>query len=206
MALLRGFLERWDDARGFGFIYHINYPKGVFIHISAFNRNISRRPVIGDMIVYELLVAANGKNKAINAQIEGVGVATKPSQTHTTVHQKRNNKTSSANLIKVILIALLTIVSLLVNKYQANSDARHSTSTAVEESITVPLAIPKVVEKSITKPLVTLLQTQYSCQGKTYCSQMSSCEEAQFYQNHCSGTQMDGDGDGIPCEDQWCGH
>jgi hypothetical protein len=35
---------------------------------------------------------------------------------------------------------------------------------------------------------------------------MSSCEEAQFYQDNCSGTQMDGDGDGVPCEDQWCGH
>lgn len=186
MALLRGFLERWDDVRGFGFIYHIDYPKGIFIHISAFNRNFSRRPVVGDMIVYELLIAANGKNKAINAQIEGVERAIiKPSQ-------KRNNKKSSANLIKVVLIALLTIVSLLVNKYQANRDARYSMPTAVEESI--------------TKPLVTPSQTQYSCQGKTYCSQMSSCEEAQFYQDHCSGTTMDGDGDGIPCEDQWCGH
>jgi cold shock CspA family protein len=193
MALLRGFLERWDDARGFGFIYHIDYPKGIFIHISAFNRNISRRPVVGDMIVYELLIPANRKSKAINAQIEGVGAATsKPRQTQKTVYQKRNNKKSSADLIKVILIALLTIVSLLVNKYQANRDARHSMPTAVEESI--------------TKPLVTPLQTQYSCQGKTYCSQMSSCEEAQFYQDNCSGTQMDGDGDGVPCEDQWCGH
>jgi cold shock CspA family protein len=193
MALLRGFLERWDDARGFGFIYHIDYPKGIFIHISAFNRNISRRPLVGDMIVYELLIAANRKSKAINAQIEGVGTATsKPRQTHTTVHQKRNNKKSSANLIKVILIALLTIVSLLVNKYQANRDARQST--------------PTVVEESITKPLVTPSQTQYSCQGKTYCSQMYSCEDAQFYQDHCSGTTMDGDGDGVPCEDQWCGH
>lgn len=199
MALLRGFLEHWDDARGFGFIYHIDYPKGVFIHISAFNRNISRRPVLGDMIVYELLVAANGKNKAINAQIEGVGATTKPSQ-------KRNNKKSSANLIKVILIALLTIVSLLVNKYQANRDARQSMPTIAEESISAPLAMPKVVERSIAKPLVTPSQTQYSCQGKTYCSQMYSCEEAQFYQSNCSGTQMDGDGDGIPCEDHWCGH
>lgn len=95
MALLRGFLEHWDDARGFGFIYHIDYPKGVFIHISAFNRNISRRPVVGDMIVYELLVAANGKSKAINAQIEGVGTTTsKPRQTQKTVYQKRNNKIS----------------------------------------------------------------------------------------------------------------
>jgi cold shock CspA family protein len=189
MVLLSGFLERWNDARGFGFIYHVDYPKGIFIHISAFNRNISRRPVVGDIIVYELLIAANGKSKAINAQIEGVrAVTTKPSQTY----QKRNNKKSSANLIKVILIALLAIVSLLVNKYQTNRDARHST--------------PTVVEESIAKPLVTPSQTQYSCQGKTYCSQMSSCEEAQFYQAHCSGKKMDGDGDGVPCEDQWCDH
>jgi hypothetical protein len=44
----------------------------------------------------------------------------------------------------------------------------------------------------------------YSCQGKTYCSQMTSCEEAEFYQNNCPNTQMDGDHDGIPCERQWC--
>jgi len=44
----------------------------------------------------------------------------------------------------------------------------------------------------------------YSCNGKVYCSEMDSCEEAQFYQRNCPGTKMDGDGDGIPCERQ-CG-
>jgi len=30
------------------------------------------------------------------------------------------------------------------------------------------------------------------------------CAEANYFLNHCPGTQMDGDGDGIPCESQFC--
>ena len=44
----------------------------------------------------------------------------------------------------------------------------------------------------------------YVCAGKVYCSEMTSCDEAKFYQRNCPGTKMDGDGDGIPCESQWC--
>jgi hypothetical protein len=33
---------------------------------------------------------------------------------------------------------------------------------------------------------------------------MRSCAEARFYLATCPDTQMDGDGDGIPCEDQHC--
>ncbi|MGH8444164.1 MAG: excalibur calcium-binding domain-containing protein, partial [Solimonas sp.] len=46
----------------------------------------------------------------------------------------------------------------------------------------------------------------FRCEGKTYCRQMGSCEEARFYLANCPGTKMDGDHDGIPCEDQFCGH
>ncbi len=46
---------------------------------------------------------------------------------------------------------------------------------------------------------------KYSCNGKIYCSEMTSCAEAKFYQHNCPGTKMDGDRDGIPCESQWCG-
>lgn len=34
--------------------------------------------------------------------------------------------------------------------------------------------------------------------------QMSSCAEAQIFLGNCPGVKMDGDSDGIPCEDQWC--
>jgi Excalibur calcium-binding domain len=46
----------------------------------------------------------------------------------------------------------------------------------------------------------------YRCDGRVYCSQMHSCEEATWFLEHCPGMKMDGDGDGIPCEDQHCGH
>jgi hypothetical protein len=44
----------------------------------------------------------------------------------------------------------------------------------------------------------------FRCEGKTHCSEMSSCTEATFYLKNCPGTQMDGDGDGVPCESQHC--
>ena len=45
---------------------------------------------------------------------------------------------------------------------------------------------------------------QFKCDGRTYCSQMTSCAEATYFLRNCSGTKMDGNNDGIPCEKQWC--
>lgn len=45
---------------------------------------------------------------------------------------------------------------------------------------------------------------KYRCDGRVHCSQMTSCEEAKFFLDNCPGTKMDGDNDGIPCEQQWC--
>ncbi|HSM22608.1 MAG TPA: thermonuclease family protein [Rubrivivax sp.] len=42
------------------------------------------------------------------------------------------------------------------------------------------------------------------CDGRTHCSQMTSCEEARFFLNNCPGVKMDGNNDGVPCERQWC--
>ena len=44
----------------------------------------------------------------------------------------------------------------------------------------------------------------YRCDGRTYCSQMTSCAEATWFLKNCPGTKMDGNNDGIPCEKQWC--
>jgi endonuclease YncB( thermonuclease family) len=42
------------------------------------------------------------------------------------------------------------------------------------------------------------------CDGRTYCSQMSSCAEATWFLKNCPGVKMDGNRDGVPCEQQWC--
>lgn len=45
---------------------------------------------------------------------------------------------------------------------------------------------------------------KYHCDGRTHCSQMTSCEEAKYFLRNCSGVEMDGNHDGVPCERQWC--
>ena len=47
-------------------------------------------------------------------------------------------------------------------------------------------------------------QKTFSCDGRTHCSQMASCAEAMYFLEQCPGVEMDGEGDGIPCERQWC--
>jgi len=47
---------------------------------------------------------------------------------------------------------------------------------------------------------------RHHCDGRVYCSQMTSCEEATWFRRNCPGVKMDGEGDGVPCERQWCGH
>lgn len=47
-------------------------------------------------------------------------------------------------------------------------------------------------------------KVDFTCQGKQYCREMSSCAEASFYLSNCPNMKIDGDHDGIPCEQQ-CG-
>jgi hypothetical protein len=44
----------------------------------------------------------------------------------------------------------------------------------------------------------------FKCDGRRYCSQMTSCAEATYFLKNCPGVKMDGNNDGIPCEKQWC--
>lgn len=59
-------------------------------------------------------------------------------------------------------------------------------------------------------PVASFLSDQpsstFSCDGREYRSQMTSCEEAEFFLHNCPGARMDGNNDGVPCERQWCGN
>lgn len=50
----------------------------------------------------------------------------------------------------------------------------------------------------------TEIASNFHCDGRTMCPQMTSCEEATFFVQHCPDTKMDGNHDGVPCERQWC--
>ena len=62
----------------------------------------------------------------------------------------------------------------------------------------------KFIPTTSIPPTATTLSGSFSCDGRRYCTQMKSCAEAKYFLANCLGAKMDGDKDGIPCEQQWC--
>lgn len=94
---------------------------------------------------------------------------------------------------KLILIAiLLTAGWQAYTKYQGHPPALMGMQTAAD-----PVRLPARAAASPTSGT-------FRCDGRTYCSQMTSCEEATFFLRNCPGVKMDGNNDGVPCEKQWC--
>ena len=58
-----GTLTSWNDDRGFGFVTTDNGDRRVFVHISAFPR-ASGRPVIGEVLSFEIETASDGRTVA----------------------------------------------------------------------------------------------------------------------------------------------
>ncbi len=48
------------------------------------------------------------------------------------------------------------------------------------------------------------VRSTFQCDGRQHCSEMTSCTEARYFLKNCPGTQMDGDRDGVPCEQALC--
>jgi Excalibur calcium-binding domain len=78
------------------------------------------------------------------------------------------------------------------------------------DTASVPLnSVEKNQIKQIAPPASATVSS-FKCDGRKYCSQMTSCSEAKFFLHSCPGVKMDGSrggngsGNGIPCERQWC--
>ena len=182
---MKGKLSRWNDERGFGFISPNDGGPDVFVHISAL-RKIGRRPMAGDVITYQIHTDNSGKIRAVNAVIEGL--AQGKSSTRRRIQRPGTVARKSSVFGKIVALGLIVGIGSAV--YTEFVDRGNQKS---RPNYSLPLSSTENAKSS------------YSCQGKTHCSEMVSCEEATFYQRNCPGTMMDGDGDGIPCERQWCG-
>lgn len=74
----------------------------------------------------------------------------------------------------------------------------------IESTITVVPASKSSGMNSKPDSKSSVSKGKYRCDGRTYCSEMTSCEEAEFFLKNCPNAEMDGDYDGVPCEHQWC--
>lgn len=186
----KGKLISWNDNKGFGFIKpEVAGSTDVFIHISAL-KNMARKPIVDDEISYHCEQQADGRFRAIKANIEGVAVVArppkKPQPVKRDLHMSRPPKSSTKPMM-LIFVIVAGIASTAYSQFQ---------------KVTSPPLDDNRAQQATDWQAPT--QT-FRCEtGKHHCSQMRSCAEATFYIRNCPDTKMDGDNDGIPCERQLC--
>lgn len=96
----------------------------------------------------------------------------------------------------------LAALALLAWQYMDNPNWQSRFFRPASSSVSAPSEpAAEPVATLETKPEPTL---NVRCDGRKYCSQMTSCAEAKAFLRSCPGMKMDGDGDGVPCEEQWC--
>lgn len=184
----KGQLKSWKDDKGFGFIQSSELKQDTFIHISTL-KGMSRKPKVGDCIYFDVEKQANGKSKAVNCRIEGV--AAKAIQRHRpSVH-----KNTSAPKDKVVLV--LAVIAIASFGYQRLG---LSTSSTPENSPAQHIPNSTTPSGSLLNHAFSESNANFSCDGRQHCSQMTSRAEAEYFTKHCPDTKMDGDNDGIPCE------
>jgi cold shock CspA family protein len=179
---LTGTLRTWNDDRGFGFIAPRDGGRELFVHVSAFPRDGSR-PTVGETLTYEVGAGKDGKPRVVKVYRRALD---RPADYPRS--ERRRTQPSRVPVIMAVLI-VLAIAAYGYRAYHARAAmVPSSPGTARDAAPTSPREAG----------------TAFRCDGRTHCSQMTSCAEAKFFLNHCPGKQMDGNHDGVPCELQWC--
>ena len=182
-----GKLKSWNDDKGFGFIT-VSQGQDIFLHISALPRK-DIRPQIDEPLSFDIEVGTDGKKKAVNVE--------RPSVQSARPRNSKNNQPKKSKLSFLLVLTVLGVGAFGYDYYQKNI-APPSPETLIDES-TITAVASKVEHSPSTN------SRQYRCDGRQYCSQMTSCEEAYYFLEHCPDVKMDGqDHDGVPCEQQWC--
>lgn len=133
------------------------------------------RPMVGQHFGFEIALNAEGKKKAVGVYVQAAEPPRAPADRRT--QGKRVPQSSGIGFLggaTLMLVLAGTVFGIYTHQADPKSFGRGSSSLS------------------------------FKCDGRTHCSQMTSCKEAKFFLNSCPGVQMDGDGDGIPCEQQLC--
>ncbi|OSI10533.1 cold shock domain-containing protein [Neisseria canis] len=217
-----GKIIRWNDKRGFGFIEEEKSGTEIFAHISAFTIK-EPRPIEGKKVLFKIAEDSTGKKEAV--EVSYLGSTLKADQEFNSVQSRKytNNHIVGVLLLIGVLIAIvlyfdytkknsstpqpLSTVEQVAAKMAAErkqfSDSSKSAYTE-QKQVILTVGGNKVYDESHTKPISIKKQSAFRCDGRVHCSQMTSCSEAEYFLEHCPNVEMDGDGDGTPCEKQWC--
>jgi hypothetical protein len=102
------------------------------------------------------------------------------------------------SIIRLILILLLAAGAWFVyGKYEQRARAEREAAFARQ-----PVAKKKVAPAA--KPAADGGVSFFTCDGRSSCKQMTSCEEARYFVKTCPGFNSGVFGEESSCENQWC--
>lgn len=227
----QGNIASWNRERGFGFIRPQSQSQpysqqeqrdaDLFVHVSSLTFD-GKAPEAGERVSYQLGTGKDGKPCALQVffpdrplsladgfsppperpmprrnESSRLPPSVAPSMTQSAAPRPRRQPTyRRKGNWRGKLIPLLVLAGLfsIYSRFSAESVSLPPTSSPASAGVDALDSAP---------PAPTFIK---QCDGRQYCSQMTSCEEATWFLQNCPNMKMDGEGDGIPCEDQWCGH
>ena len=192
-----GTLTKWNEERGFGFITPIPAGQNIFVHVSAFARD-GKRPQLQEVLSFEITMNKDGKKQAVAVRRD------RPAPSATVARDWRRTDTSDEPRALSSRIVVFVIACALLAAAYWQYDRRTQWAMAFKaEAAAQALDQPTPAPSATAQPLAS---SPFRCDGRQHCSQMTSCSEAKFFLQSCPGVKMDGNGDGVPCEQQWCTH
>ena len=192
-----GTLTKWNDERGFGFITPIPAGQEIFVHVSAFARD-GQRPQLQEALSFEITLNKDGKKQAVAVHRD------RPAPSASVARERRRPETSEEPRALSSRIVVFVIACALLAAAYWQYDRRSQRAMAFKaEAAAQALDQPTPAPSATAQPLAS---SPFRCDGRQHCSQMTSCSEAKFFLQSCPSVKMDGNGDGVPCEQQWCTH
>lgn len=115
---MRGNISQWKDDKGFGFILPEGGGEKLFFHISSI-KNKSRRPRVGDAVLYDSERDTQGRLRAKGVVLDGV--AAKPGGHKSSTRIQTEPVTKDIVDYLAILVAVMSIVAGVFIFYQTGS-------------------------------------------------------------------------------------
>ncbi|MBR7799836.1 cold shock domain-containing protein [Undibacterium fentianense] len=186
-----GTLSKWNDDRGFGFIKPKHGDQDIFVHISAFPK-VGTRPRIGENLSFEFQVGQDRKREAKN--LKCLDRSTTKFDRQRLTNRTKSPVSSKPLLNRIVSLAFFTMIGLFAyDQFSRRASFEHDVGVAESEN-----------EDVSQSAVATANSRRFQCDGRQHCSQMTSCEEAKYFLKNCPNPKMDGDYDGIPCEQNLC--
>ncbi|OAH98212.1 cold shock domain-containing protein [Methylomonas methanica] len=103
---MKGKIGQWHDDKGFGFIFSDDGAEKVFFHISSLKTS-SRRPQVGDSVVYESALDAKQRLQAKAVVIEGLAAQASPQRNLKPIQVSPPRKNALDYLLMLIVLGCL---------------------------------------------------------------------------------------------------